>query len=149
MRIQSLFLIWLGILVAAAIPSASLAYWCWDADFVYAEVDGGTITVHHEAAYYNCCPWPVEYEIDVAAGLISVQEIAHAACWCMCCFDYSVEIEDVPAGMYLLNFSWFDEESNEWTVWSLGVNVPAAGQVGHSMSTGPNRSPRSPAGNRT
>ncbi len=99
-------------------------------DEVYAVVDGGTVTVFHDGAVYNCCPDPFEYTVEVAGDQILVveTEVLSNPCFCICCFDLFVEIEDVAPGDYTLTFTWYDYETMEWLDWILPVSVPDAGQ---------------------
>ena len=105
--------------------------WCWDDDQVYAEVAGGRVAVFHDATIYNCCPDPFEYEISVEGDFIRVREIEVLSnpCYCICCFNLAMTIEDVPAGDYTLEFTWFDYETDDWLARSLEISVPDEGQA--------------------
>ncbi|MCK4414801.1 MAG: hypothetical protein KAY32_14800 [Candidatus Eisenbacteria sp.] len=132
-------------LTAAAAPAHAQDFdlWCWEADEVHARVEGATIAVFHDATVYNCCPDPFEYEIVLEENVIRVREVEVLSnpCYCICCFDLAVTIEDVPPGDYTLEFTWYDYEERDWLVRLLDVSVPDAGQadlpaVGETYSSG-------------
>lgn len=107
-------------------------YWCWDADNIYAQVVGSTVTFYHDAALYNCCPDRFDFEIDIAGGELIVEEyeILSSPCYCICCYNVALEIEDVPPGDYTGVYHWYDYEIEEWRVWLLEILVPDVGQSG-------------------
>jgi hypothetical protein len=119
-------------LVAFAGSSSAQMNWCENADSFYAEVEGSTITVHHLAALYNCCPDDFDYEVVQQGDVIEIEEaeILTMPCLCLCCFNLSVEIEDVVPGTYDLDLRWYDYESHDWRHWLHEVTVPDVGQTG-------------------
>lgn len=106
--------------------------WCYDADEVYAHVEGSTVTVYHDAALYNCCPDPFAYTVICEENTILVEEIEILTepCYCVCCHNLWMMLEDVPAGDYLLLFSWYDYEAFEYRQQELELTVPDVGQGG-------------------
>jgi hypothetical protein len=104
-------------------------------DEVYAVVEGSTVTVYHDGAEYNCCPDPFEYSVTQDDSLIVVveYEILTNPCFCICCFDLSVAIEDLAPGVYYLIFSWFNYGTEEWQEIVLDVAIPAVGQTGEPL----------------
>ena len=117
----------------AASPSAAQSpYWCWALDAVTAEVEGSTITIHHDNALYNCCHDPFEYSSSQEGNLILVHEtevLVHP-CHCLCCFNLSNKIENVQPGEYQIDFSWHDYESGGEEHRSVQVTVPNVSQEG-------------------
>ena len=121
----------LAALIACTTSVNAQYLWCEDADRIYAEVDGSTITVYHKATLYNCCPGGFEYGIDQQGFVIHVQEIEILPqCFCVCCFDLSVDIEDVAPGDCEIVFTWYDYETSEWQEQVVLVSVPDVGQGG-------------------
>lgn len=119
------------IVTLLAWTSPVFAQWCNDDDVVYAIVDLSTITIHHDAAFYNCCPERIDYVVNQVGNVIDVQEIeVNPQCVCMCCFNLSVDIEHVAPGDYVVNFRWYNYETAEWRTVQLNVTVPDVGQIG-------------------
>ena len=105
--------------------------WCWDLDDVYAEVIASTIRVHHDATLYNCCPERFDYAVSQQGNVIRIEETEiNPQCACMCCYDLSVDVEDVPPGSYVVEFRWWDTEAGDWLSVPLEVTVPDVGQAG-------------------
>jgi len=130
MRVCICLLILLTMAVGYSSSAAQDYLWCADGDTVYAEVIESTITVHHDAAVYNCCPEPFQYDVSLQDGVIEIREVEvlENPCFCICCFDLSVEIEDVAPGSHQVLFSWFDYETDQWREWYLEVHVPDVDQ---------------------
>jgi len=129
------------VLLAVAVSCFVLAWgssafaqadWCWDMDLVHAIVTGNTITVHHDATVYNCCPTDFVYDVTIEGSDIRVveHEILEMPCSCLCCYNLSVDIENVPPGEYSLIFVWTDYEQGGQREWPLHVVVHAAGEGG-------------------
>jgi len=123
-----------AILAIAALPSAAGAQypWCEHADQIYATVADSTITVHHIAAAYNCCPDGFEYAVSQQGAQLDVTEteILSTPCLCVCCYDLAVEIEHMAPGAYTLAFRWYDYETGQWQVRELPVIVPGGSPGG-------------------
>ena len=120
----------LSIVTFLALLTITGAAWaqplCTD-DFI-VHVEGSLVTITHKGAFYNCCP-EFEYDVMLEEDLMVVHEVeTHQGCFCVCCIDLSVEIEDVPPGEYVLEFHWYDYEAAEWLVWIDTVIVPDVGQ---------------------
>ena len=118
------------IVVLLALVTVTGAVWaqveCTDEFMV--EVQDSQLTITHKGALYNCCP-EFDYEITLEGDRITVREIeTHQGCFCVCCTDLTIEIEDVPAGEYVLEFHWFDYETSDWLVWFDSVILPDIGQ---------------------
>lgn len=104
-----------GLLVFAAVLvfSASLcaaqpSEWCVDLDQITATVLDSTITVHHAAAFSNCCPTDIVYELDQQGAWFFVREIeVEPQCLCLCCFNFSVDIEHVAPDDDWIDFTHF------------------------------------------
>lgn len=129
MRIVILLSICAALIAGAT--SVNAQYWCENADRVFAEVDGSTITVYHKATLYNCCPGGFDYAIDQQGFAIEIRETEiEPQCFCVCCFDLSVDIEDVAPGDYEIVFAWYDYETSDWLEELIEVNVPDVGQGG-------------------
>lgn len=117
--------------------------WCLDADEVRALVIEDTVYVFHDAALYNCCPEPFEYDIALEGSTISVREheVLENPCYCVCCYNLYAQVLGVPPGSYVLEFRWFDYESADWQVRLLDLVVPDARQeeslaIGESGGSG-------------
>jgi hypothetical protein len=119
-------------LAALAVAASAGSAWTQDvcSDSVYAEVEGGQITVHHTGALYNCCLTTAYDVLFPGAGRIDIteRETGSTPCYCECCFDLYVRIADVPPGEYLVGFLWYDYETGGWQERRLVVVVPEAGQ---------------------
>jgi len=116
----------LGVLIMVLCSTPAIGqYWCLNEDQVYAQVEGSTVTIFHDAALYNCCWNPFEYTFFFEDGHLVVMEdeILVNGCWCQCCYDLSVVVEDVPPGDQVIVFRWYDEESNGWIDVELSVFV--------------------------
>jgi hypothetical protein len=117
----------------AATPAAAqyLDLWCWEADEIHARVEEGALIVFHDAAVYNCCPDSFDYEVSLEETTIRVREIEILTmpCDCLCCFDLAATIEDLPPGVYQLEFSWYDYEGATWLAHWFEVTIPDAGQA--------------------
>jgi hypothetical protein len=121
-------------LMALSIAPASAQDWCYNADNVYAFVYGSTVVIHHDAALYNCCADGFDYTVDQVGDTFYVEEIEILTnpCYCICCFNLSVAIEDVAPGEYMITFSWYDYEIYDWVQEELHVSVPDVGQTGRN-----------------
>jgi hypothetical protein len=119
-------------LCVSAAPATGQFLWCWDADHIQTRVGGSTVTVDHQGAVYNCCPDDFDFTVAQHGNVIDVveTEILSIPCFCLCCYNLSVNIDNVAAGDYTLNFYWYDYEGSRWRVWSLLVIVPDVGQAG-------------------
>lgn len=108
--------------------------WCRDADVLRVEVDGADVTIHHDAALYNCCPDPFHYETAWEGNTLVVTEteILTNPCFCICCFNLSTTIEDVPAGEFTLRLYWFDYEALDWLHLETPLVLGDVGQTGLS-----------------
>lgn len=122
----------IAVLLLAAPAAADFGLWCDDADVVRVEVDGADVTVIHEAAVYNCCPDPFEFETawDGDRLVVTEHEVLTNPCFCVCCFDLSFTVENVPPGDWVLRFAWWDTESTGWTEVELPFTVADMGQGG-------------------
>jgi len=120
----------LALLACLLLAGAASAQWMECDDTVYTEIDGNSLTVHHHGALYNCCPDPFSYAVVQEDNqiLVTETEILSNPCFCICCFDLSVTIEDLAPGTYDLVFTWYDYESSEWLEVVLNVVVPDMGQ---------------------
>jgi len=122
----------LAMLLLAPISLAS-EYWCTDQDEIYADVAGSTVTIFHQAAFYICgeIQFEFDFSVDPDAGQIDITEnfIVIQPAYCFCCYESSVAIDDVPPGEYTVNFTWYDEESNDWVIYQFDVSVADVGQT--------------------
>ena len=109
--------------------------WCRDADVLRVEVDGADVTIYHDAALYNCCPDPFQYDMAWEANTLVVTEteILTNPCFCICCFDLNTTIEDVPAGQWTLRLRWFDYEALDWIYLEAPLVVGDVGQSGQTV----------------
>lgn len=123
---MKLILVLLVVLMAPVLAWAQWGYWCSGADDVWAEVQGTSVIFHHDAALYNCCPNPFEYEMiwDEGQLVIVENEILINGCWCQCCYDLAIRVDDLPVGDSVVVFRWYDEESNAWLDEELEISIP-------------------------
>jgi hypothetical protein len=121
----------IALTVVAGAPPA-LAWPGCEEDRLSAVVHSDTLIVYHDAATYNCCMDGVEYSVvqDDRQIWIQEMEILTDPCACLCCFDVSVQIEDLMAGSYTLVFTWSDYDTGQWEQWTEQVTVLDAGQGG-------------------
>jgi len=124
-----------SLLIGATASEAQPGYWCQDLDDVYAEVEGSTVTVHHDAAQYNCCPDEFVHTVSDQGEVIVVEEfeILTTPCLCLCCYDLSAIVEPVSPGHHVILFRWYDYETGQWQEWPLDVTVPDVGQGGEAQ----------------
>jgi hypothetical protein len=118
--------------VAVVFSSIPGAAWPPCNDFVWAEVESGRVTIHHDGALYNCCTDGFEYAVSQLGAVIHVAEteLLTNPCYCLCCMDNFAVIEDVAPGQYTVLFTWYDYETDDWLEWPLEILVPNAGQGG-------------------
>lgn len=121
-----MFRIVLACALLLALPAAA-DHWCLDADTVTAEVRDGLVVVEHGAAFYNCCPEPIVYDLVVEGDVLDLTEtvLEESPCDCLCCFDLGVVLRGVAPGDWTLRFRWLDNESWTWTSVDVPVTVPA------------------------
>jgi hypothetical protein len=130
--------------VAGGVACAEEYLWCEHADQIWGEVHGSTVTIHHDAALYNCCPDRFDYSVDYIPGFqiyVLELEILSEPCDCNCCYDLSIDIADVAPGEYQVWFEWWDYETAHGQIGGFQIVVPDIGQsgdaqLGHSSNTG-------------
>ncbi|MBU1949660.1 MAG: hypothetical protein KJ927_13190 [Candidatus Eisenbacteria bacterium] len=93
---RTLLLILALCVVSSVAAGAHDEFWCWDADEILAEIDGGRVTIQHLSDLINCCPDPITYDVSVGDATIMVEEHSLSMCYCLCCFNLSVTLEEVP-----------------------------------------------------
>ncbi|MBU1699735.1 MAG: hypothetical protein KJ970_19225 [Candidatus Eisenbacteria bacterium] len=125
---RTLLLILALCVVSSVAAGAHDEFWCWDADEILAEIDGGRVTIQHLSDLINCCPDPITYDVSVGDATIMVEEHSLSMCYCLCCFNLSVTLEEVPPGPWNLLYRWFDIEADDWTERVLQIDVPDVGQ---------------------
>ena len=130
-----------AVLVLAGFVPAGPAWaddylWCWDQDEIYAVVGGSSVTIHHDATVYNCCPDPFQYEAfwEEDRLVMVEQEVLTNPCYCLCCYDLSFTVDNVPPGQWPLLFRWYDQETSGWRQVELTIPVADEGQSGEIMS---------------
>lgn len=86
---------------------AEVSSGCLDAgdkgDIVF-EVNGTSLTIYHNGAFYNCC---LEYFVDyyIQSGTIRAREMDFGdLCDCYCDFDLYSTLNDIEPGTYLVSF---------------------------------------------
>lgn len=122
----------LGLLIVP--PAAGSSDWCsMVGDVIYAAVEDGTITIHHDAAFYNCCPDSITYDWTQDGARFTVVETeVMPQCLCFCCFDLTTARRNVPPGSYEIDFRW--EKLGTPMQRTLFVYVPDVGQSGESAA---------------
>ena len=121
---------WFTLLAVLATAGTAPAQWCLDADEIDVEIDGDQVVIHHDAAYYNCCPDPFTYEVTFADGVLTVieTEVLSNPCYCLCCYDLWAVVDNVPSGDWTLVYHWYDYEAYDWVSMTVPFEVPDAGQ---------------------
>lgn len=68
------------------------------------------LRIVHRQATYNCCPDPVSFMVEREGQQIHVTErvLPEFPCDCICCFEFEVELDDVPGGFVFITYSWLD-----------------------------------------
>lgn len=125
----ALLLVVFGVICAS--PASGTLDWCYDVrDSVYVEVEHGTITIHHDAALYNCAPDSIAYTWTQEGDTFRVVETEYnPSAYCLCCYELTTSMEDVPPGDYVIDFTWEDYVTGtEHRI--LCVTVPDEGQSG-------------------
>lgn len=124
-------MVWM--LAVSAIVTHGGVVWAQEmcTDSVYVAVEGSRVTVFHAGALYNCCTTQFDYDVSLDGDRLIVveNEVLDDPCYCICCMDLEVVIEDVPPGEYILEFHWYDYESDRWRVWTLPVAVQVFGRA--------------------
>jgi hypothetical protein len=100
------------------VPVSQADEWCTNMDVVYADVNGSSVTVKHDGASFNCGTDGVNYQVDIdtETGIIDIVETTtlEVPALCYCCFEFGVTIDDLANGDYTANYTWYDEEPDEW-----------------------------------
>ncbi len=69
----------------------------------YQYGNDGRLVLTHVNAGFNCCP-VLDFEFTVSEGVITIEEIElEDLCDCLCLFDLTFEISDLPPGTYQIN----------------------------------------------
>jgi hypothetical protein len=126
---------YLGVLLSmmlVARVSTALAWPGCEEDRLAAVVAGDTLTVQHDAATYNCCMDSVTYSVTQTEGTIEIREAEALTdpCTCLCCYNVSVQVEDLAAGDWTLVFIWYDYDTDRWEQWAEQITVLDVGQSG-------------------
>jgi len=118
------------LLACTSLPTVGIAeeLWCWNVDQVLVQVNGDRVRVDHLAALLNCCPDPITYHVEVGDVTVFIEERSETQCYCDCCFNLDVTLEDFPSGPWVLRYRWFDIETDEWTEREFQIEVPDLGQ---------------------
>lgn len=107
--------------------------WCYLGDAFSFEFDSdNNLLITHSAAMYNCCPEPVSWDIEQTPGLIYITEFIgeDEPCDCICCFELSVQVTEIPAGMWTIRYRWFDFENLVWSYRDFMAIVPETDSEG-------------------
>lgn len=139
MRSALLLIAFCGVFVA---PVLAASDWCYDnGDYIYAVVEQGTITIHHDAAFYNCGPDSIAYTWTQEGNAFYVIETEYnPSAFCFCCYDLTTSMEEVAPGQYVIDFFWEDYETGPQHR-ILQVFVPDEGQPGNPHGGGHTCSP--------
>ncbi len=117
-----------AVIVAVLVPPAGAWPGC-EVDQISATVVGDTLTVLHEKAAYNCCMDGTDYSVTQDASTIHIQEteLLTIPCLCLCCFNLSVQVADLAAGLYTVVFTWWDYDTSQWEEWTDQVTIGGGG----------------------
>jgi len=129
---MKLLILCVALSLPAAPAAADFGLWCEGGDVVRVEIDGSDATIVHEAALYNCCPDPFQYDVswDGDVLLVTETEILTYPCYCVCCFDLYTTVENVPPGDWTVRFAWYDYETDAWLQMDVPFTVGNVGQEG-------------------
>lgn len=88
--------------LGAVLMLAATAACAFASGTVWSEVKGDTAYVHHDDAFFNCCPDSV-FEIERHADTVDIYEIDNGShpCHCTCYFDFTHRIGGLEPGTYL------------------------------------------------
>lgn len=92
-------------------------------DLFHAEVlVGGDLYVQHLNSFHNCC-MPIAHETSVEGFTIYITEIEPFinACWCLCYFDVDLTIENLPPGLYTIEYTWDADEGISTEDWQIEI----------------------------
>ena len=85
-------------LSTAAIPGETCALY---------DYDGNTLFIDHINAVFNCCQDKIEADISIEGNIITITESEDppgGLCDCICLFDLTCLIRDLPPGIYTIRF---------------------------------------------
>jgi len=81
---------------------------------VFSEVKDNVAYIHHDDAYFNCCPHMVfEYRPDTAGIIDIFEQDTLPSCWCMCYYNFTHRLKGLEPGVYLVRVwesTWSGEE---------------------------------------
>mgnify|MGYP001545649697 CR=1 FL=1 len=103
-------------------------------DSYYTHLDDDRLTIEHFNAVHNCCQDELGHRVEWVGGDLHVTEFEDPPggyCDCVCYFDLSVTVEDLPPGPlhvvyhYLDHLDEFDfvvEEAGQTGDWTLAAS---------------------------
>ena len=89
-------------------------------------VEGHTLQVFHGNALYNCCLDEIVISAAVEEQLLVLteEEVAPNPCYCVCCFNAGATINNLPSGEYLVEFWWYDYDTDQMQCYEDQIVVP-------------------------
>ncbi len=100
-------------------------------DWLVVESEADIVTAVHMGGEYNCCPDHFEYSVELVEDRIEIIEteiLPDDICVCMCCWNTTVAVEDVPPGDWLVHFHYWDNETGMMAELVGSVHVGGSGQ---------------------
>ncbi len=89
----------------------------------------GTLHITHQNAAFNCCPGDITAVFQLQADTIYIYEFeSDALCDCNCLYDIEFEINDLPAGNYVISLvEPYISEENEKLIFPVDLNSTPSG----------------------
>jgi hypothetical protein len=74
-----------------------------DVDCMVYNYDGGTLSLQHYNAGFNCCPEQIVVDMWLVGDTIMIEEIEiNGDCFCMCLFDLDMQMNYLEPGYYVI-----------------------------------------------
>jgi hypothetical protein len=106
-------------------PRSDVYPWCGDDAFEF-QVGSGTLHSTHLHATYNCCPDDIAISVQLEGSVLHLreEEILTNPCFCLCCFDVEATIVNLEPGTYIVEYCWYDEETQQDQCYIDEVVIP-------------------------
>jgi hypothetical protein len=83
-----------------------------------------TVTLVHRNATYNCCVDDIEVSLHNDGERLKIEETEiEPSCFCLCCYDVTSTISGLLPGTHIVEYSWFDYETQEKEIYTTVVKV--------------------------
>jgi len=105
-------------------------FWlCGDDEFEFT-VEPNTLHVLHKNAAYNCCLDDIVISLSVEGNVLVLteEEVITDYCYCICCYDVEATIIDLAPGDYIVEFYWYDYDTQQVECYVEEIEIPGGGQ---------------------